>query len=90
MMNTAFTGWQDFFAMGGYAFYVWLAAALTLLPLSALVAHTLWQRRTLLRDIRHQRARDIRREKARDVSHQGAHEQRKLTPLPGETSGGDQ
>ncbi|ELJ5475731.1 heme exporter protein CcmD, partial [Salmonella enterica] len=24
-MSTAFASWSDFFAMGGYAFYVWLA-----------------------------------------------------------------
>ena len=27
-MTTAFASWSDFFAMGGYAFYVWLAVAL--------------------------------------------------------------
>ncbi|EME6166868.1 heme exporter protein CcmD, partial [Salmonella enterica] len=26
-MSTAFASWSDFFAMGGYAFYVWLAVA---------------------------------------------------------------
>ncbi|EDU9328486.1 heme exporter protein CcmD, partial [Salmonella enterica subsp. enterica] len=24
-MRTAFSSWSDFFAMGGYAFFVWLA-----------------------------------------------------------------
>ncbi|MBA0168081.1 heme exporter protein CcmD [Pectobacterium sp. CFBP8739] len=64
-MNIAFTSWQDFFAMGGYAFYVWLAAVLTLLPLSALVGHTLWHRRTLMNDIRRQQAREQRKSTAR-------------------------
>ncbi len=32
-MNAAFSSWQAFFAMGGYAFYVWLAVAATLLSL---------------------------------------------------------
>ncbi|WP_113633106.1 heme exporter protein CcmD [Pectobacterium peruviense] len=64
-MNIAFTSWQDFFAMGGYAFYVWLAVVLTLLPLSALIGHTLLGRRALLRDIRRQQARDQRKSTAR-------------------------
>lgn len=64
-MNIAFTSWQDFFAMGGYAFYVWLAVVLTLLPLSALVGHTLLNRRALLNDIRRQQAREQRKSTAR-------------------------
>ncbi|MEQ9885596.1 heme exporter protein CcmD [Pectobacterium zantedeschiae] len=64
-MNIAFTSWQDFFAMGGYAFYVWLAVVLTLLPLSALIGHTLLGRRALLRDIRRQQAREQRKSTAR-------------------------
>ncbi|MEH2921414.1 heme exporter protein CcmD [Samsonia erythrinae] len=64
-MNIAFTSWQAFFAMGGYAFYVWLAVALTLLPLGALIGHTLWRRRTLLNDIRRQQAREQRKRAAR-------------------------
>ncbi|KHS70990.1 heme exporter protein CcmD [Pectobacterium brasiliense] len=64
-MNIAFTSWQDFFAMGGYAFYVWLAVVLTLLPLSALVGHTLFNRRALLSDIRRQQAREQRKNTAR-------------------------
>ncbi|UEM41174.1 heme exporter protein CcmD [Pectobacterium aquaticum] len=64
-MNIAFTSWQDFFAMGGYAFYVWLAVVLTLLPLSVLVGHTLLSRRALLSDIRRQQAREQRKNTAR-------------------------
>ena len=47
-MNAAFDSWSAFFAMGGYAFYVWLAVAATLISLLGLVAHTVWQRRQLL------------------------------------------
>jgi len=59
-MSPAFTSWAAFFAMGGYAFYVWLAVAATLIPLAALVVHTLWQRRALLASIRRQQARLLR------------------------------
>ena len=28
-MTPAFASWNEFFAMGGYAFFVWLAVAMT-------------------------------------------------------------
>lgn len=59
-MHTAFTSWQAFFAMGGYAFYVWLSVAATLISLIALVAHTLLQRRQIMADIRRRQAREKR------------------------------
>ncbi|MCU6665856.1 Heme exporter protein D [compost metagenome] len=59
-MNSAFASWSEFFAMGGYAFYVWLAVAMTVIPLAILVAHTALQHRAILRGIAQQRARESR------------------------------
>lgn len=59
-MNTAFSSWAAFFAMGGYAFYVWLAVAATLLPLLGLLIHTLWQRKYLLDEVSRQASRERR------------------------------
>lgn len=59
-MNGAFSSWADFFAMGGYAFYVWLAVAFTLIPLLALVVHTALRHRTILADVKRQQARERR------------------------------
>lgn len=59
-MMAAFSSWHDFLAMGGYGFYVWLAVSFTLLSLIALVAHTLWQRRQLLKSVRQYQARERR------------------------------
>ncbi len=59
-MNAAFDSWSAFFAMGGYAFYVWLAVAATLISLLGLVAHTVWQRRQLLAEIGRRQARERR------------------------------
>lgn len=56
-MSPAFTSWAAFFAMGGYAFYVWLAVVATFLSLVGLIAHTLWRHRQLLNGIRRQQAR---------------------------------
>ncbi|XXN65705.1 heme exporter protein CcmD [Enterobacter ludwigii] len=59
-MTPAFASWSDFFAMGGYAFYVWLAVILTLIPLLGLVLHTVLFRRRLLAEIRQRQSRESR------------------------------
>ncbi|EJT7757305.1 heme exporter protein CcmD, partial [Salmonella enterica] len=50
-MSPAFSSWSDFFAMGGYAFFVWLAVAMTVAPLAL---HTVLQRRAILRGVAQQ------------------------------------
>lgn len=64
-MTPAFSSWQAFFQMGGYAFYVWLAVACTLIALGVLVLHTVLQRRSLLNDIRQRQGRERRIQAAR-------------------------
>ncbi|MCZ4060587.1 heme exporter protein CcmD [Pantoea sp. LMR881] len=59
-MIPAFASWHDFFAMGGYAFYVWLSVAFTVIPLGGLVLHTLLLRRRLLAEIRQRQSRERR------------------------------
>ncbi|MGB7802266.1 heme exporter protein CcmD [Buttiauxella sp.] len=59
-MKSAFVNWSDFFAMGGYAFFVWLAVAMTFIPLLILVVHTRIQRRTILNSVSRQQAREKR------------------------------
>ncbi|EIX8224182.1 heme exporter protein CcmD [Salmonella enterica] len=56
-MSPAFSSWSDFFAMGGYAFFVWLAVAMTV---ALLALHTVLQRRAILRGVALQRAREAR------------------------------
>ncbi|XBS68671.1 heme exporter protein CcmD [Acerihabitans sp. KWT182] len=77
-MSPAFTSWAAFFAMGGYAFYVWLAVAATLLSMAGLVIHTLWRRRRLLAQIRRQEARlrRIRKGASQSLPMSGAGAQR--------------
>lgn len=43
--------------MGGYAFFVWLAVAMTVAPLAL---HTVLQRRAILRSVAQQQAREAR------------------------------
>jgi heme exporter protein D len=40
---------QEFFAMGGYAFYVWTSYVLTLLVLLANIIIPVWQRKQFFR-----------------------------------------
>ncbi|STF25931.1 heme exporter protein D (cytochrome C-type biogenesis protein) [Escherichia coli] len=44
-MTPAFASWNEFFAMGGYAFFVWLAVVMTVIPLVVLVVHSVMQHR---------------------------------------------
>ncbi|MBZ0059545.1 MULTISPECIES: heme exporter protein CcmD [unclassified Leclercia] len=59
-MTPAFTHWNEFFAMGGYGLYIWLAVALAWLPLAVLILHTRWQQRAILLTIRRRHARGQR------------------------------
>ncbi|KHN62775.1 heme exporter protein CcmD [Pantoea stewartii] len=69
-MTPAFASWHDFIAMGGYAFYVWLAVAGALVPLCGLIVHSWWSHRRLLADIRQRDARE-RRLRAASVKRAG-------------------
>ncbi|KDX27291.1 heme exporter protein CcmD [Escherichia coli 2-156-04_S4_C2] len=46
--------------MGGYAFFVWLAVVMTVIPLVVLVVHSVMQHRAILRGVAQQRAREAR------------------------------
>ena len=59
-MTPAFASWSDFFAMGGYALYVWLAVAMSVIPLVVLVVHSTLQHRAILHGVAQQRAREAR------------------------------
>lgn len=75
-MTPAFSSWHAFFEMGGYAFYVWLAVACTLIPLVGLTLHTLLLRRRLLAEIRQHdaRKRRIRAAKSKKAAAEAAGE----------------
>lgn len=71
-MSSAFSSWHDFFAMGGYAFYVWLSVAATLISLIALVVHTCVQHRLILGEVRRRQAREKRIIQSQSKKQQGA------------------
>ena len=49
--------WQQFFAMGGYAFYVWTSYGVALIVLVALVAAPVIQRKLFLRRLANKQKR---------------------------------
>lgn len=71
-MTPAFSSVSAFLAMGGYAFYVWLAVAATLAAFAFLTIHTVLQRRALFREVRRQQARERRIHAARSCATGGA------------------
>lgn len=71
-MSPAFPSWHDFFAMGGYAFYVWLSVAVTLISLIVLVVHTVVQHRQILNDVRRRQAREKRISQSQSKQQPGA------------------
>jgi len=57
----AFSSLAEFWRMGGYGFYVWLAVGISLLALLGLVWQTLGQKQALLRELVRKQAREQRR-----------------------------
>jgi len=56
----AFTSVADFFSMGGYGFYVWLAYGLSFLSLTVLIINTLNRSNKIFKLIRQRLAREQR------------------------------
>lgn len=57
-MNGSEFNWSDFFAMGGYAFFVWMSYGLTLLVIVLNIVMPLIQRKQVIKRVK----RAIRRE----------------------------
>lgn len=68
-MTPAFSSFSAFLAMGGYAFYVWLAVITTAVVLMGLIGYSLWQHRALLQAVRRQQRREQRLKQSRESRH---------------------
>lgn len=62
----AFNSLADFFAMGGYGFYVWLAYGISFLGLFVLIINTLVKRKKILKAVNQRIAREERIKKAKN------------------------
>ncbi len=58
-----FQTWADFWQMGGYGFYVWLAYGTTALGLVLLVAQNHWRKRQLMHDLQREQQRTMRQQR---------------------------
>jgi len=63
----AFNSFADFFAMGGYGFYVWLAYGISLASLILLIFNTLVKRKKIIRVVIERIAREERIKKAKNT-----------------------
>lgn len=64
-----FHSWADFWAMGGYAGFVWGSYAVTALLLGGVVVGPILRRRALLRELRAQVRRRQRAQTGGEVGH---------------------
>ncbi len=55
-----FASFSDFMAMGGYAFYVWLAYGVSAVALVALIVHSGRKRKSVIQAIAKKQAREAR------------------------------
>ncbi|MEH6452198.1 MAG: heme exporter protein CcmD [Psychromonas sp.] len=63
----AFSSIADFFAMGGYGFYVWLAYGISLLSLAILIINTVVKRKQILNNVNKRVARGQRIRQAKNM-----------------------
>ena len=62
-----FASWSEFFAMGGYAFYVWLAFGITFAAMIGIAVNSVLTRRKIFNEIKNRIAREARIEKAKTM-----------------------
>ncbi len=62
-----FTSISEFFAMGGYGFYVWLAYGISFLSLIVLIVNTVNKRRTILQSVKQRIQREQRINNAKNM-----------------------
>ena len=55
-----FQSWADFWAMGGYALFVWISFGLTYALLAGIIAYSHYQQKTFKRQLKQRLAREQR------------------------------
>lgn len=64
----AFSSWSEFWAMGGYALYVWLAYGVSALVIAGLILNGWVAKQNLKRQVKQQQARQQRIQAAQEGS----------------------
>ncbi|MDG6882122.1 heme exporter protein CcmD [Phocoenobacter uteri] len=60
-----FQSWSDFFNMGGYGFYVWLAYGISFVAILALGVQSMTSKKALFKEIKREQQRKQRQQTAR-------------------------
>ncbi|MDP8163306.1 heme exporter protein CcmD [Pasteurella skyensis] len=60
-----FQSWSDFFNMGGYGFYVWLAYGISFLAILVLGLQSIISKKTLFKEIKREQERKQRQQNTR-------------------------
>lgn len=55
-----FQSWNDFWAMGGYGFYVWLSYGISLLTIVILIAQSVVGKKKVFESVRREQQREQR------------------------------
>lgn len=55
-----FQSWNDFWAMGGYGFYVWLSYGISLLTIVILIAQSVAGKKKVFESVRREQQREQR------------------------------
>ena len=63
----AFNSISEFFAMGGYGFYVWLSYGITFLALTILVVTSITKKKKILKSVEQRLLREQRMKKAQNM-----------------------
>ncbi|GJH43022.1 heme exporter protein CcmD [Pasteurella canis] len=58
-----FETWHDFFNMGGYGFYVWLAYGISFVSVVLLIVQSIKERKSILKDVIREQQRQARLQK---------------------------
>lgn len=60
-----FTTWQDFWNMGGYGFYVWLAYGISFILIVALLLQSILEKKAIMKTILREQQRQHRLQQAK-------------------------
>jgi len=63
----AFNSISEFFAMGGYGFYVWLSYGITILALTILIVTSITKKKKILKSVEQRLLREQRMKKAQNM-----------------------
>lgn len=63
----AFDSLADFFAMGGYGFYVWLSYGITFIALLVLIVNSIARKKDIFKNVEQRLSREQRIKKAKEM-----------------------